>query len=187
MMRAAAFAFVLLHTINLQAQVPPVSFIPFEALAGDLKDVAAANDPVDVKKANIAAALAENTQELAQYALGAAVYSSLIEENRLDKQIGASAAGAGSTSLVSLGSVPALIGVAVESGALYQSVSGSVVTFRMNPAGLARALAKTSYLLSRPPGNAAILERGLSRLSVSASFDFEQGSSPGTFTGKRSH
>ena len=96
------------------------------------------------------------------------------------------AGNSGSTSLVSKGSVPALIGVAVESGSLYQSVSGDVVTFRMNPAGLARALAKRSYLLAGVPIDESKLKNAISRMSVSGSFDFQQGSSPGTFTGERS-
>ncbi|MGH7553396.1 MAG: hypothetical protein ACREMQ_10280, partial [Longimicrobiales bacterium] len=108
------------------------------------------------------------------------------EEGRIDKQIGTSAATNGSTTLVSKGSVPYLFGLAVESGALYQSVSSDIVTFRLNPSGLARALARGSYLVSGPPVNASALETGLSKVAASASFDLKQGASKGTFTGERS-
>ena len=110
----------------------------------------------------------------------------LSRRGRIDKQVGASAGNSGSTSLVSKGSVPALIGLAVESGALYQSVSGDIVTFRINPAGFARALTKRSYLLAGAPLDESALKKVISRMAVSASFDFQQGASPGAFTGERS-
>ncbi len=184
MMRAMRFVLLLIAVAgSASAQTATTSFVPFEMLA---RDVRVTQGSVDEKKADIADALQSNTQELAFYALGPMVYAALVEEGRIDKQVGASASSTGSTSLVSGGSVPSIIGVAVESGALYQSVSGNIVTFRLNPAGLARALANNSYLLSGPPVNAAALESVINKLSGSASFDFQQGSSPGTFTGERS-
>jgi hypothetical protein len=165
------------------AQNDAVSFVPFETLARDIRSaqgtrVERARDYADF--------LRGDAQDLALYALGTKVYTALVEEGRIDKQLGASSAGPGSTSLVSRGSVPRLFGLAVESGALYQSVSGNTVTFRLNPSGLARAIATGSYLTSGPPLDPEILESGIDKASASASFDFQEGSSPGTFTGERS-
>lgn len=175
---------VLLLAGRLAAQTP-VSFTPFDALAPQLREALKITDPAS-RGPEIASLLKENVNEFALYAPGRSVFSTLAEENRLDKQVGTSGAAAGSTSLVSKGSTPALIGMAVEGGALYQSVSGNLVTFRLNPSGLARALAKNTYLLSATPVNASLLEKGVSRVSASASFDLSQGSTPGTFTAERS-
>jgi hypothetical protein len=178
------FLLFVLSGVNVFGQAQPVSFIPFEALRTTLKHLVTAgtaDNPSEIRDA-----LRTNVQDFALYALGKSVYSPLIEENRLDKQIGTSPASAGSTSLVSKGSVPSLIGLAVESGALYQSVTGTIVTFRLNPSGVVRALAKNSYFAAGPSLNTAALERGINRLSASASFDFQQGASPGTFTAERS-
>lgn len=178
-MRQTAFAILLLASVgNLSAQ--PVSFVPFEGLVNGLRGLPS---PI---QGEISSELKTNTQEFVWYALGSAVYASFVEEGRIDKQVGASAGNSGSTSLVSKGSVPALIGVAVESGALYQSVSGEIVTFRMNPVGLARTLVKRSYLLAGASLNEKSLNKNLSRFAVSASFDIQQGASPGEFTGDRS-
>ncbi|MCU1275705.1 MAG: hypothetical protein JWO48_3136 [Bryobacterales bacterium] len=53
-----------------------------------------------------------------------------IEDARTDKQIGSTAGTAGSTSVVSKGAVPSILGFAVENGALTQEVSGTTFTFR---------------------------------------------------------
>ena len=178
-MRKSAFAVLLLVWVgNLTAQ--PASFVPFEGLVNDLRSLPSPN------QGEIASELTANIQEFVWYSLGPTVYTAFVEQGRIDKQIGASAGNSGSTSLVSKGSVPALIGVAVESGSLYQSVSGNIVTFRLNPAGFVRALAKHSYLLAGASQNESALKKAISPLSVSASFDFQQGSTPGTFTGERS-
>ena len=185
MIRIAALVFLLVITLN-NATAQTVSFTPLDGLARDLKQVLPKQPSRDQKRAEAASLLQEYTHELALYALGAAVYTTLVEEDRLDKQVGSSSSSSGSTSLVSRGSVPSIIGIAVDSGALYQSVSGNVVTFRLNPSGLARALTKNSYLLSGPPLDATALDEGLRRISASASFDFKGGTSPGVFTGERS-
>lgn len=64
----------------------------------------------------------------------------IIEANRLDKEVGTTSGGSGSTNLVSSGSVPRILGFAVETGAMTQSISGTSITFRTNPAGLVQAL-----------------------------------------------
>jgi hypothetical protein len=186
MTRIAALVLLFLITaIDALAQ-QSVSFTPLDGLARDLKNELARQISADEKRAEIASLLQEHTQELALYSLGASVYATLVEEERLDKQIGSSSSSSGSTSLVSRGSVPSIVGVAVDSGALYQSVSGNVVTFRLNPSGLARALVKNSYWASGPALSPTAMEDGLRRISASASFDFTEGSSAGAFTAERS-
>jgi hypothetical protein len=64
----------------------------------------------------------------------------IIEANRIDKQVGGPSGSSGSTNLVTSGSVPRLLGFAVENGALSQTVSGTSITFRTNPAGLIQTL-----------------------------------------------
>jgi hypothetical protein len=67
-----------------------------------------------------------------------------LEEARIDKQVGGAGSNAGSTSIVSKGSVPAILGLAVENGALTRSVSGTTVTFRGNPLRATSTSAKPS-------------------------------------------
>lgn len=59
----------------------------------------------------------------------------LSEDARTDKQIGAPAGANGSTSLVSKGGVPAILGFAVEYGALTQTADQTSVTLRGNGIG----------------------------------------------------
>src|SRR5437016_1004875 len=55
------------------------------------------------------------------------------EEARVDKQVGGSDQNSGSTTVVRKGSVPSVLGFAVENGAIKQSVTGTTVTFQTNP------------------------------------------------------
>ena len=155
------------------------SFPHFEQTTRSLQ---ALQDAGEYTRPEISKVLRGKTEEFAIYAVRKQLYA-FVEERRIDKQIGASA-GTSSTTLVSKGSVPAVFGLAVESGALYQSVSGSIVTFRLNPVGLVRALVNQRYVVSDASGDQLLY--GLSRLSGSASFNFQKGSSPGTFTGEPS-
>lgn len=183
MTRTIAIAVLILATSG--PAFAQASLVPFEGLAEDIKDAAATTTRAD-RRAEIADALQANVRDLALYTLGSEVFMSLVEEGRIDKQVGTSSATNGSTTLVSKGSVPRLIGFAVEAGALYQSVSSNIVTFRFNPSGVASALARGSYLVSGPPVNAGALETALSKVAASASFDLTEGSSEGTFTGEQS-
>src|SRR6266404_2235883 len=63
-------------------------------------------------------------------------YVKAIENARVDKQVGTVATSSGSTSLVSKASVPAILGFAVENGALQKDTSGTTLTFRGNPVGI---------------------------------------------------
>jgi hypothetical protein len=106
------------------------------------------------------------------------------EDERADKQLGATSSASGTTTLVSKGTVPKILGLAVENGAVARSQSGTTVTFRSNLGGAARALAGKGYLQLTPIDDAAM--GLLSRLAVSASFDTSRGTAEGedpTFTG----
>ena len=96
------------------------------------------------------------------------------EESRVDKQVGGTDANSGATSVVMKGSVPSVLGIAVENGALKQSVSGTSVTFRGNPVGILNALRAKGYLESfviKDP-----VPRELRKFSFSVSFDASRGS-----------
>jgi len=108
----------------------------------------------------------------------------IIEANRLDKQVGASSRGAGTTNLVSSGSVPRLLGFAVETGAITQTQSGTSVTFQTNPAGLVDALTNGVAALNSSLNDTASQNtlNALRRFNVSLTFDANQDSDQG-FTG----
>jgi len=91
------------------------------------------------------------------------------DQSRVDKQIGTTATGSGATDLVSLPSTPELLGLAVNVGALTQTVSGTVVTFRGNADGILRGIA------GQPIGcNGCVGTQGLKNLSFAASFDLSR-------------
>lgn len=98
---------------------------------------------------------------------------------RVDKQLGGSSGTAGSTSLMSSGSVPALLGLAVENGALTRSESGTSITFRANPVSIARLLQKAS----RQPSFRRMPGLNLDDFTIGFTFDVDRGEQPGTFTG----
>jgi hypothetical protein len=121
-----------------------------------------------------------------------AAFGSALQEWRTDVQTGTSSPSSpGSTSLVSKGSVPSLLGLAVENGALTQTTSGTSITFRTNPTGLIKALAKQGYTASGPDTDQDIVARFLRKASAAVTFNTgssstsgtSQGSQAGTFTG----
>ena len=94
---------------------------------------------------------------------------SLWDQSRVDKQIGSTATSSGSTDLVSLPSVPQLFGLGVGLGALTQTVSGSVATFRGNADGMIRSMA------GQPVGcNGCMGTSGLKNLNFAVSFDLSR-------------
>jgi len=99
------------------------------------------------------------------------------EEGRTDKQLGADGGAAGTTSLVTKGGIPRVLAVAVENGALDQTQSGTTVTLRGSPMGLARALANKGYLATYVEGDPAL--NVLQRFSFGVSFDTSRGQTPG--------
>lgn len=62
------------------------------------------------------------------------------QQARVDKQIGTTASGKGTTDLVSRPSTSDLLGLAMQLGALTETVSGSVATFQANADGAYRAI-----------------------------------------------
>ncbi len=118
--------------------------------------------------------------------------SKALEESRIDKQVGA---GSGTTSLVSKGSVPAVLGLAVENGALTQTTIGNGITFRGNLAGISKLLLGREMFPYCPPGKETggtkcaedAFTRGLEHLSFvvlfDASRDSQNGAAAPVFTG----
>ena len=95
-------------------------------------------------------------------------------------QVGSTSDSSGSTSVAMKGLVPAILGFAVEHGAISKDVNGTVATFRISPAGLIKALQGKGLLdiyedYANQPGF-----RFASRFSGSVSFDTSLGDSPGT-------
>ena len=79
--------------------------------------------------------------------------ASPIEDARTDKQVGAPASAGGSTSLVSKGSVPAILAFAVENGALTQFASATTVTLRGNLVGWLDLLKNQDFIASYQDGS----------------------------------
>jgi hypothetical protein len=106
-----------------------------------------------------------------------------VEESRVDEQLGSTSSTAGSTNLVSKGGIPAVFALAVENGALTQSVSGTTFTFRGTPAGIVDALRNKGFGELLPDDRSPWTRR----VSFSASFDASRGNPEGTaqFTGDR--
>ena len=97
------------------------------------------------------------------------------EEARTDKQVGGGPSSNGSTSLVVKGSAPTVLGLAVENGALSQSVSGTTVTFRGNPLGIIQALSNKGFIQSYDDSEKYAITRILKKSSFSFSFDTSRG------------
>ena len=114
---------------------------------------------------------------------GRAQYVVAAENERVDKQGGSDASSSGSTSLVSKGSVPTILGFAVDTGALLKSTNGSTITFRGNVTGLAKALAGKGFITGFDEDSPTA--RFLRRTSFSFSFDPTRGNQMGVFTGSK--
>jgi hypothetical protein len=94
-----------------------------------------------------------------------------LEVNRQDKQPGATSNSSGSTSLVSKGSSPSLLGFALEHGGLTQTTSGNTITFRGNVVNSITALLKSTYQDSYELSQKDPVVRYLSKVSFGISFD----------------
>lgn len=116
-------------------------------------------------------------------------FAKQIEEARTDKQVSSTSSTAGSTSLVNKGTVPAILGFAVENGAATETQTGTILTFRANPVGVIQLLAKKGYLKSYDAIQNDTATKYLSHLSVAVSFDTARGvasssaTMPAAFTG----
>ena len=118
----------------------------------------------------------QHAQAYLEYITGTEVQGAAIagvETSRTDKQVGATVSTSGSTSLVSKGSVPSILGLAVENVALTQSVSATTATFRGNFVGLVN-LAQNRGFLSSFPGHGDPATEILQRLSFALIFDANQ-------------
>ncbi len=95
---------------------------------------------------------------------GLKAYRYLAELGRTDKQLGATSSGPGSTSLAEKPGIPDLLALALEHGAIEQSVSGTGLTLSTSPYAFVRLL---------EPDNAANFEQyGLwRRIGGSVTFD----------------
>jgi hypothetical protein len=103
------------------------------------------------------------------------------ENARTDKQVGSNEAQSGTTSLVSKGGIPAVLGFAVENGALTRSVDGTSITFSLNPVGLVSTLAQRGFITSYQTDTS--FDRFLRNFALNFSFDASRGNTGGVFTG----
>jgi hypothetical protein len=110
-------------------------------------------------------------------------YVTAIENARIDKQVGGGSSSSGSTSLAAKASVPSILGLAVENGALQKDISGTTITFRGNPVGIIKALGDNGFIESYDDDDPTT--RFLRRLSFSTSFDTDRGPQPGNFLGSK--
>lgn len=103
-----------------------------------------------------------------------------LEEARSDLQVGSSSSSnSATTSIVTKGTVPSVLGFAVEHGALERDIDGSSVTFRGNPVGLLQTLSGLGFQASHDQIQGDPALQGLSRLSFAVTFDTSAGSQPG--------
>jgi hypothetical protein len=144
-------------------------------------------ETTDNRKRAAANFLTRNTEALAIALISRVASKPIVvsvEESRVDKQVGTSStSSAGATSLVTKGATPAILGFAVENGALTQSTSGTTITYRGNLVGTLEALRNVGFIESYRDDDAGT--RFLRKLSYSFSFDTSRGNPAGTFVGDR--
>jgi hypothetical protein len=90
------------------------------------------------------------------------------EHARLDKQVGAPAKGSGSTDLAARPSTPDLLGMALQLGALTETVSGTTATFNANAEGAYRAI------IGKPVVCLSCADTFWTDLNFSATFDLSR-------------
>lgn len=111
----------------------------------------------------------------------------LLMEHNQGVQVGSTPDTKGTTSLAMKGTVPKILGFAVQHGAITQQVNGNTVTFRATPAGVLKALAGSdiksilgvSIDANGEPAHSCDWCNGL---SAAITFDVSQGANPGTLT-----
>jgi hypothetical protein len=108
-----------------------------------------------------------------------------VDEARVDKQIGSSGGSSGSTSLVAKGSAPAVLGFAVENGALDRSISGTTISFRTRPLQLIQAMQNGSYEQGYKKIENDETLSFLNRFSFGFTFDTSRTGSDTAFTGNK--
>jgi hypothetical protein len=116
-----------------------------------------------------------------------------VEAGRNDKQLGADAKAAGTTSLAVKGGIPQVLSWGVENGAAVASRDGTTLTFRVNPVGLIEALSGQGYISGFTKRDKdGVWKSGddavsgfFRRTSVGFSFDTTRGTDPPTFIGSK--
>lgn len=106
-------------------------------------------------------------------------------EANTSTQVGSGPSSNGTTSLVVKGGAPAVLGFAVENGALARSVSGTNVTFRGNPMGVFHALKNHGFFESAIEDENDPVTKFLRKTSFAFTFDTNRGDEPGVFTGTK--
>lgn len=106
-----------------------------------------------------------------------------VDEARVDKQVGSSSSSAGSTSLTSKGSVPAILGFAVENGALESSTSGTSITFTGRPVQIIQALQDIGWTEGYKVIESNPSLGFLNRFAFGVTFDTSRTGQNSTFTG----
>jgi hypothetical protein len=178
---AAIFAFLCFGAINAMGQTTADAQLRIK-IGGLVNDIRSATD----RQAKINAF--DINANIDTFALALAlrksqtVFVRQAEEARLDKQVGGGDENSGSTSLTSKGSVPSILGFAVENGALTRDISGTTITFRGNPVGIIKALGKAGFIESYEEeqgedGDKAT--RFLRKFSFAISFDTSRGMQTG--------
>jgi hypothetical protein len=184
-MRSYALRFVLILFVSLpscwsqQASTVCMSNIIQPGTAKIVKQLQDANAVADAQKKQDARNDARNLFSMYLNDIGnmaactagqqiADKFAGFLQLRSTDKQVGASTGTSGSTNLVPSGSVPALLGLAVEYGGLTETFSGTTATFRTTPAKLIGAMTDTYGTNAKPTENKSLL--AMQRLSLSASF-----------------
>jgi hypothetical protein len=112
----------------------------------------------------------------------------LLMEHNQGVQVGSTPDTKGTTSLAMKGTVPKILGFAVQHGAITQQVNGNTVTFRATPAGVLKSLAGVDIKsILGVPTNASgqpvpTTCDWCNKFSAAISFDVSQGANPGTLT-----
>ena len=135
----ALLSLTIVSSASAQPAVPPCKPTPTtyqDFWCRNIQDILDARKGFpDGFRDDIGRAIAITDRNLRAFVLFAQARSSVIdfrqiEDARIDKQVGAPGNTAGSTSVVSKGAVPSILGFAVENGALTQQAVGTKVTFR---------------------------------------------------------
>jgi len=133
----------------------------------------------DARRDDVANVLRTHTYAFVYYAIPPTVISDSFKEflqaaskARVDKQLGASPSAGAATSVVARTGIASLFDVALEAGALSQTVDQNVVTLRTNADGLVRFLSNQEVFSACPPSEPDCSSAGPFRnLELAASFN----------------
>jgi hypothetical protein len=139
------------------------------------------NAQLSIETNNMIIALALGRTKLEKIAVPA--FTAQAEDASNAKNLSAGDSGSGSTSLVTKGAVPAILGFATEHGGLTRTADGTTVTFTGNPVGLVQAMAKKGFISAYQTQDD--FTKFLRKLSFGLSFDTSRGDQAGIFTGNK--